>query len=152
MAQSKARTVDEYLDELSQDRREAVAEVRQIILEHLPPGFEETMQYGMIGYVTPLERYPVTYNGQALAYAALASQKRYMSLYLMNVYGDQDTEAWFTERYRASGKRLDMGKSCVRFKKVEDLPTDLIGEVIARTTVEEFIERYEASRRRPRQR
>ena len=147
MAQSKARTVDEYLAELPQDRRSDIAGLREVILKHLPSGYEENMQYGMIGYVIPLERYPVTYNGQALAYISLASQKNYMSLYLMNIYGDEDTERWFTERYRDSGKKLDMGKSCVRFSRFEDLPIDLIAEVVARTSVAEFIERYEASRR-----
>ena len=146
LAQSKAATVDEYLAELPQDRQEAIASVREVILQHLPPGYEETMQDGMIGYVIPLKTYPVTYNGQPLGYAGLASLKNYMSLYLMNIYGDKETEQWFTERYRASGKRLNMGKSCVRFKKLDDLPTDLIGEAIARTTVADFIRGYEASR------
>ena len=106
----------------------------------------ETMQNGMIGYVVPLDRYPKTYNGQPLTYAALASQKRHISLYLMNIYGDPEIEQWFVDRYRATGKRLNMGKSCVRFKGLGDIPIDLIGEVIARTTVPQFIERYETSR------
>ena len=147
MTQSKAQTVDEYISELTPDRRDAIGEVRKVVLDHLPDGYLETMQYGMIGYVVPLDKYPVTYNKRPLAYAALASQKNYMSLYLMNVYGDAETERWFTEQYKASGKKLDMGKSCVRFKKLEDLPTDLIGEVIARTSVAEFIRWYEDSRR-----
>ena len=100
----------------------------------------------MIGYVVPLDSYPETYNRQPLGYVALASQKNYMSLYLMNVYGDEEAERWFTERYRASGKKLDMGKSCVRFKSLQDLPIDLIGAAVARTTVDEFIKRYEVSR------
>ena len=147
MAQSQAQTVNEYLAELPPERREAIITIRKVILDHLPEGYEETMQYGMISYVIPLERYPVTYNRQPLEYAALASQKNYMSLYLMNIYGDQEAEQWFTEGYRASGKRLDMGKSCVRFRKIEDLPIDLIGKAIARTEVADFIELYEASRR-----
>ena len=146
MAKSKAESVEEYLAELPEDRRAALATVRKVILENLPHGYEETMQYGMIGYVVPLERYPVTYNGQALSYAALASQKNYMSLYLMNIYGDKEAERWFVDRYHASGKRLDMGKSCVRFKKLEDLPIDLVADVIALTPVAQFLERYEASR------
>jgi hypothetical protein len=108
------------------------------------------MEFGMIGYVVPLKTYSDTYNKRPLMYAALASQENYMSLYLMNVYGDRETEAWFTERFRASGKKLDMGKSCVHFKRLDDLPLELIGEVIARTSVAGFIERYEASRRLPR--
>ena len=148
MAHSKAATVDEYLAEQSPDRRAALEAVRRVILENLPRGYVETMQYGMIGYVVPLEKYPVTYNKQPLGVAALASQKNYLSLYLMNVYGDPETERWFVEEYQASGKKLDMGKSCVRFKKLEDLPLDLIGRAIARTSVDEFIGMYEAARRK----
>ena len=146
MVWSSAQTVEEYLAELAPDRREAISTVRKVILDNLPTGYEEMMQFGMIGYVIPLERYPVTYNKQALQYAALASQKHYMSVYLMNVYGDPDSEQWFAEQYRASGKKLDMGKSCVRFKKLDDLPLDLIGRAIARTPVEAYIEFYEAAR------
>ena len=150
MAQSAAQTVTQYLAALPPDRREAIASVRTVILDHLPEGYAETMLYGMIGYVVPLKRYPVTYNRQPLSYAGLASQKQYMSLYLMNIYGDTETEQWFREEYLASGKKLDMGKSCVRFKKLEDLPLGLVGEAIARTPLAAFLERYEASRRRPR--
>lgn len=148
MAKSKAETVDEYLAELPEERRAAISAVRQVVLDNLPQGYEEMMQFGMIGYVIPLERYPVTYNGQALQYAALASQKNYMSLYLMNVYSDEAVEHWFVERYKDSGKRLDMGKACVRFKNLQDLPIDLVGESIALTPVDRFIERYEMSRNR----
>ena len=104
------------------------------------------MQYGMISYVIPLARYPKTYNKQPLAYLSLAAQKRHMSIYLMGVYCDAETESWFVQRYRDSGKRLDMGKSCVRFRTLEDLPLDLIGEAVSRTSVEDFIERYETAR------
>jgi len=148
VAKSKAETVDGYLAELPEDRRAAISAVRQVVLENLPQGYEEMMQFGMIGYVIPLERYPVTYNGQALQYAALASQKNYMSLYLRNVYGDEAVEIWFVDRYKDSGKRLDMGKACVRFKSLQDLPIDLVGEAIALTPVDRFIERYEMSRNR----
>ena len=147
MARSAAKTVEEYLGELSPDRREAIAAVREVVLRNLPPEYVETMLFGMISYVVPLERYPVTYNGQPLMFAALASQKRYMSLYLMNVYGDEATERWFDDEYRAAGKRLDMGKSCVRFRTLDDLPLDLVGRTIARTPAADFIARYEASRR-----
>ena len=147
MATSTATTVDQYLAELSPGRREAIFKVRKVVLEHLPAGYEETMQFGMISYVIPLEKYPVTYNKQALGIASLASQKNYMSLYLMCVYGDKETERWFFDRYAASGKKLNMGKSCVRFKRVEDLPLDLIGETIARVTPAQFIEIYEEARR-----
>jgi len=130
-------------------RRTAIAAVRKVVLENLPAGYEETMQYGMIAYVVPLVRYPKGYNGQALAVALLVSQKNYMSVYLiglMGVFGDPSTEQWFKKRYADSGKKLDMGKSCVRFKELDDLPLGLIGEVIDRVPVEEFIRRYEASR------
>jgi hypothetical protein len=150
MVKSAARTVEDYLEELSPERRDAIAAVRDVILSHLPPGYEETMQYVMVGYVVPLKTYPVTYNGRALEYAAIASQKNYMSLYLMNVYGDEATKRWFTEEYRSAGKRLDMGKSCVRFRTLSDLPLDLVGRTIARTPMADFIARYEASRRLPR--
>ncbi len=150
MTKSSAQTVGEYVAELPSERQDAIVAVRKVILDNLPGGYKETMMFGMIGYGVPLETYPVTYNRQPLMYAALASQKNYMSLYLMNVYGDKETEQWFAERYRASGKKMDMGKSCVRFKNLEDLPLDLIGQAIARTTVAQFVERYEASRRNPR--
>ena len=133
---------------MPEDRRAAISAVRQVVLENLPQGYEEMMQFGMIGYVIPLERYLVTYNGQAWQYAALASQKNYMSLYLKNVYSDEAVERWFVDRYKDSGKRLDMGKACVRFKSLQDLSIDLVGEAIALTPVDRFIERYEMSRNR----
>ena len=146
MARSTATTVEEYLAGLPGDRRETVEAVRAVVRANLPDGYQETVQFGMIAYVVPLERYPKTYNRQALQYAALASQKNYVSLYLMNVYGDRETERWFMDGYRASGKRLDMGKSCVRFRSVDDLPLDLVGEAVARTPVDEYIALYEKAR------
>ena len=148
MVSSKAKTVEAYLTELPPERREAVEKLREVILANLPDGYQESMNWGMISYEIPLERYPDTYNKQPLALAALASQKNYISLYLMNVYGDPATEKWFTERYKASGKKLDMGKSCVRFKKLDDLPLDLVGEVIAMTSVGEYLRRYEAVKKK----
>lgn len=144
---SDAKTVKEYLDSLPDDRSEAIQAVRKVVLDNLSEGYVEVMQYGMISYVIPLSTYPVTYNKQALGLASLGSQKNYMALYLMNVYGDPETEEWFKARYKASGKKLDMGKSCVRFKSLDDLPLDLIGETISRTPVNEFILRYEKSRK-----
>ena len=143
---SDAETVAEYLDSLPEDRRKALKKVRAEIRKRLPKGYRELMQYGMISYVVPLSRYSETYNGQPLALASLASQKSYMAVYLNNIYSDSDLESWFTEAYVATGKRLDMGKSCVRFRKIDDLPVKLVGDAVARTPVEEFIERYEASR------
>ena len=146
MVRSAAATVEEYLGELSVERREALEAVRAVALANLPEGYVEAMNWGMISWEVPLERYPNTYNKQPLMYAALASQKNYMSLYLMCVYADDGDRARFEERFRASGKRLDMGKSCVRFRRVEDLPMDLIGEVIASTSVDDYIRRYEEAR------
>ena len=102
------------------------------------------MNYGMISYEIPLETFPKAYNKKPLQYAALSSQKNYMSLYLMNVYGDKPTETWFLDEYEKTGKKLDMGKSCVRFKTLGNLPIELIGDAIARTPVATFLERYEA--------
>ena len=146
MATSTATTVDDYLASLPDDRRAAISAVRDVILRNLPDGYREGMAYGMIGYYVPLDQFPDTYNGHPLGLAALASQKHHMSLYLNNVYGDTATEAWFRERYGASGKRLDMGKSCVRFRRLDDLPLDVVGEVIARTPVDAFLAHYEAVR------
>jgi uncharacterized protein YdhG (YjbR/CyaY superfamily) len=143
MVKSEAKTVDQYLETLPPDRREAITAVREVILANLPEGYRESMNWGMIGYGIPLERYPNTYNKQPLTLAALAAQKNYMSLYLMTVYGDKETEAWFSKRFEASGKKLDMGKSCVRFRKLDDLPLDLVGEVIRRWSVDEYIAHYE---------
>ena len=144
--QSDATTVDDYLAELEPDRKASVAAVRDVILENLPDGYEEVMQYGMISYIVPTSVLAETYNGQPLMYAALASQKRYMSLYLTNVYDDEGSAEWFRQRYAASGKKLNMGKSCVRFRKLEDLPLDVVGEAIALTPLNEFLEIYRASR------
>src|SRR5437867_9584228 len=122
---STAKTVADYLAELPPDRREAISAVRKVILKNLPKGFEEIMQYGMIGYVVPFKLFPAGYHcdpTQPLCYAGLASQKNHMAIYLMTVYGHKETEEWFVRAYKASGKKLDMGKSCVRFKKLDDLP------------------------------
>jgi uncharacterized protein YdhG (YjbR/CyaY superfamily) len=139
-------TVDEYLAALPDDRREALTAVREAILANLAPGFEEAMQYGMPSYRIPLERYPETYNGQPLTIASVASQKRHMALYLNCVYSD-DTEATrFRDAWTATGKRLDMGKSCVRFRKLDDVPLDVVAGTIARTSVDGFIAAYERAR------
>lgn len=148
MHNSTSDPVDDYLIPLVEERKEAISMVRNTILENLSVGYEETVQHRMLAYVIPLEAYPVTYNKLPLVYAALASQKNYMSVYLMDIYGDKENERWFVERYKANGKKLDMRKSCVRFKKLEDLLVDRIGEAIARTLLAEYIWVYEASRRK----
>lgn len=144
--QSDAKTVPEYLAELPPERKEALESVRQVILNHLPDGFEEALTWGMITYQVPLETYPDTYNGKPLMYAALASQKRHMSLYLTGIYIDQEKRQDFEENYKETGKPYDAGKSCVRFRKLEDLPLDLIGETIASYDVDAFINKNEEIR------
>ena len=143
MVKSDAATPDEYLAALPPDRRAAIAAVRDVIRRNLPDGFEEGMEFGMIAYYVPLERFPNTYNGHPLGLAAIASQKNHMAIYLNNVYGDPDTERRFRERYAASGKKLDMGKSCVRFRRLDALPLDVIGTTIAETSLDRFLARYE---------
>ncbi len=146
MAQSKATTVEAYLDELPADRKQILSTLRSVIQANLPDGYEEGMQYGMIGYYIPLERYPVTYNKQPLSYIGLASQKQYVSLYLQCVYSDSEREDQFHAEWEATGKKLNMGKSCVRFKKLDDVPLEVIGRAVASTSVDEFIAMYERSR------
>ena len=143
-----SQSPSEFLDALPPDRRAALEVVRKAILDNLPDGYQEIVDFGMLAYVIPLETYPKTYNGHPFMYAALASQKRHMAVYLMNIYGNTETEQWFTEAYRASGKRLDMGKSCVRFKSLGDLPVELVGQAIAKTSPAEYIQIYEDSRKR----
>jgi hypothetical protein len=136
---SRASTVDAYLSELPEDRRSALAHVRSVIRKHLPRGFAETMQYGMISYVIPLSDYPDTYNGQALTVAALASQKNYMAVYLMGLYSSPELRTWFEAEYAKSGKRLDAGKSCVRFKRLDDLALDAVAVAIEHVSVADLI-------------
>jgi hypothetical protein len=148
MVQSRASTVEEYLAELPEDRRAIISTIRNVILKNLPKGYEEAMNWGMITYHIPLARYPTTYNGQPLCYAALGAQKNHLAIYLMCVYGHKETEAWFREEFRKAGKKLDMGKSCVRFRKLEDLPLQVIGQVIKKVPPKKYIAFYEASRKR----
>ena len=145
--QSDATTVGEYLASLPADRRAALETVRTQILDNLPDGYEEVMNWGMITYEVPLETYPDTYNGKPLMYAALASQKNHMAVYLTGVYMDEGAREEFEARYRETGKRMDMGKSCVRFQKLEDLPVLLIGEAIGQIPAAEFVERVKAVHR-----
>lgn len=142
-------TVDAYLATLPPDRREALEAVRAVILENLDPRLEEGMQYGMIGYYVPHSVFPEGYHcdpKQPLPYAGIASQKNHMSLYLMCGYVDPSTESWFQEAWKATGKKLDMGKACVRFKRLEDVPLEVLGEMIRRTSAAKFIGQYQAQR------
>ena len=144
---SDAVTVEEYLKGLPRERWEAISRVRSVILERLPDGYEEEMRWGMISYEVPLSIQPDTYNGKPLMYAALASQKRHMAVYLSGVYADPVARGDFERAYRASGKRFDMGKSCVRFRRLDDLPLDVIGAAIARYPIEDFVDLYHRGRR-----
>lgn len=144
---SNAATVAEYLAELPEERRKAIESVRKVILNRLPEGFEEAMNWGMITYQVPLETYPDTYNQQPLMYAALASQKNHMAVYLTSIYMDPAEQSAFEKAYKATGKRYDVGKSCVRFKRLDDLPLELIGEAIASMTVSKFVSGVEAVRK-----
>ncbi len=143
MVGSEATSVEQYLAELPEDRRAAIEEVRAAILANLPDGYVENIGFGMIAYSVPLETYPDTYNKAPLMYAALASQKNHLAVYLTSVYSNPDLKQWFIDEYKATGKKLDMGASCVRFKKIEQLPVELIGEVIGKVQVDEFLARYE---------
>ena len=148
MVSSKATTVEQYLDELPPERRQVVSTVRQMVLANLPTGYKETMNWGMISYEIPLERYPDTYNKQPLGYVALAAQKHYYSLYLMGAYADGEQDSYLKDGFKKAGKKLDMGKSCVRFKKLEDIPLDVLGHVISSTTPDRYIKYYEESRKK----
>jgi hypothetical protein len=146
--QSKAATVKQYLSELPKDRRAAIETVRKAIVANLDKGYEEGMQYGMIGWYVPHRIYPAGYHcdpKQPLPFAGLASQKNYMSLYIMTTYGEGSDEQWFRKEWAKTGKKLDMGKCCIRFKKIEDLALGVIGEAIRRMPVKTHIERYEAA-------
>lgn len=139
---SDATTVEQYLAELPEDRRTALETVRSVVLANLPDGYEEVMNWGMITYQVPLSVYPDTYNKQPFMYAALASQKNHMAVYLIGIYVDEQTARDFEHDYRATGKRYDVGRSCVRFRKLEDLPLDLIGRAIASYPVDAFVDRF----------
>jgi hypothetical protein len=146
--QSKAITVEQYLSELDDDRRGAIGAVRRVILENLDKDYEEGIQYGMIGYYVPHRVYPAGYHcdpRQPLPFAGLASQKGYMSLYLMCIYGHEGHANWFQEAWTKSGKKLDMGKSCIRFKKVDDLALEVIAEAVRRVPAKKYVEHVEAT-------
>jgi Domain of unknown function (DU1801) len=146
VVRSVAATVDEYLAELPHGRRSDIEAMRAVILDNLPEGYDEVMRWGMITYEVPLDRHPDTYNGQPLALASLAAQKHYNALYLTGVAYTEGDDA-FRNRYEQSGKKLDMGKSCLRYKSIDDLALDVIGETIAAMPVDDYVARYDRSRR-----
>ncbi len=146
--QSRAATVEQYLAELPEDRRTIITQVREVVRANLNPGFEEGMQYGMIGYYIPHSLYPAGYHcdpQQPLPFACLAAQKNYCSLYAMSLYAEGEHYAWFMSEWAKTGKKLDMGKSCIRFRKVEDLALDVIAEALRKMTVAKWIAVYDSS-------
>lgn len=146
--QSPATTPAQYLADLPDDRRPDVEAVLEVVRANLRPGFEETMAFGMISWVVPLSTYPDTYNGAPLGYTGLAMQKRHNALYLMCLYADPAVEEDFRTRWAAGGRRLDMGKSCLRYRKAADLDLELVAEAVGRHDVDGFIELYERARAR----
>lgn len=150
MVQSAAATVDEYLASLPEDRRTEIERVREVVTSKLPPGYEEGMLYGMIGWYIPKSRFADTYNDQPLALAGLAAQKNFNALYLMTPYMDEHIERAFRDGFKAAGKKLNMGKSCVRFKSADDLALDVIGNTIGEIGVDSYIEQYKTARTKPR--
>ena len=150
--QSKATTVEQYLAELPEDRKEAILKLRNAIKENLPQGFEEVISYGMLGYVVPHSIYPSGYHCNPklpLPFINLASQKNFIALYHMGIYVNKNLESWFVSEYPKHVKtKLDMGKSCIRFKKMEDIPFHFIGELAAKVSVEDWISIYEKAFRK----
>lgn len=146
--QSKAKTVDEYIAEIPADRQNAMQQLRKIVKKNLPKGFKESMNYGMMGYAVPHSIYPAGYHcnpSDPLPFMGIASQKNSINIYHMGIYSDPKLLKWFQEAHaKASPKKLDMGKSCIRYKKPEDIPFNLIGELAAKITVEKWIEMYES--------
>ena len=146
--QSKATTVEQYINELPEDRKDCIRQLRAIIKENLPEGFEETMSYGMIGYVVPHHLYPSGYHVTPelpLPFINLASQKNFVALYHMSVYSDKKLLVWFTTAFGAQSKsKLDMGKSCIRFKNPKHIPYTLIGELASKISVQDWIETYDS--------
>jgi uncharacterized protein YdhG (YjbR/CyaY superfamily) len=145
MATSKAATVEQYLAELPADRREVVSKVRDLVRRNLPTGYTETMNWGMISYELPLSQYSNTYNGQPLSYVGLAAQKNYYALYLMSAHLDSEQGKQLAEGFKRAGKKMDMGKSCLRFKALDDLPLDAVAKAIASMPPEKLIAQHESA-------
>lgn len=147
--QSKAKTVDEYIETLPEDRRKAISDIRRVVNKNLPKGFEEEMGYGMMGWVVPHKLYPAGYHcnpKQPLPFMGVASQKNFISFYSMVIYSDNKLLRWFQKEWpKHSSKKLDMGKSCIRFKKVDDIPLKLLGELAKKVTPAQWIEIYEST-------
>ena len=145
-AKPKATTVDRYLKSLPAGKRETLTKVRELVKENLPDGYQEVVEFGSICYVIPLDEYPDTYNGRPLAYAGIAAQKNHYAIYLMGAYADPAQVEKLEKAFAKAGKKFDMGKSCLRFKDLDDIPADAVGKVIAATPPKKFIKQYEAGR------
>lgn len=149
---SDAKTPEEYINALPPERKEAISKLRKIIVKNLPKGFSETIDYGMIGYVVPHSIYPNGYHCKPetpLPFMSLASQKNFVAVYHMGVYAHKELLDWFVNEYpKHCSRKLDMGKSCVRFKKIEEIPYELIGELASKMTTEEWIDIYESNVKR----
>jgi len=139
-------TVNEWLASVPADRKTAINAVRDVVNANLPSGYEETVDWGMLAWVVPLSTLPETYNDHPLMLAALGAHNKLMTIYLMTVYGDAKIRKEFETAYRKSGKKLHMGGSCVHFKKLDDLPLDVVGKAIARVPVDKYVERYQSTR------
>ncbi len=150
--QSKAETVDDYIDQLPEDRKEVIQKLREVVLQNLPDGFQECMNYGMIGYVVPHAIYPDGYHCDTslpLPFLNIASQKNHIGFYHMGIYTDDELLNWFTEEYKNHvPTKLDIGKSCIRFKNPNKIPFELLGELVTKMTVDHWIERYESAVKR----
>ena len=141
-----ALTVEQWLASVPAERKDAINAVRDVVNEHLPPGYEETVDWGMLAWVVPLATLPDTHNGRPLLFAALGAHRKLMTIYLSSVYGDPVLRGEFEIAYKKSGKKLNMGGSCVHFKQLDDLPLDVVGDTIARVGVDRYVERYKNSR------
>ena len=150
--QSKATTPDAYMAEIPEERQKAFTKLRSVIKKNLPKGFSETMGYGMMGWVVPHSKYPAGYHcnpKDPLPFLGIASQKNFIAVYHMGIYADPALQKWFvTQHAKASPKKLDMGKSCIRYKKPDDIPFDLIGELASKMTADEWITLYESKLKR----
>ena len=148
MKERPALTVKQWLASVPAERKAAINAVRAVVNEHLPKGYEETVDWGLLAWVVPLATLPNTHNGRPLLFAALGAHRKLMTVYLSSVYGDPKLRREFETAYKKTGKKLQMGGSCVHFKKLDDLPLDVVGNTIARVGVDQYIERYESSRTR----
>ena len=141
-----ALTVNQWLASVPAERKDAINAVRDAVNERLPQGYEETVDWGMLAWVVPLATLPNTHHGHPLMLAALGAHTKVMTIYLMNVYSDPKARREFETAYKKTGKKLDMGGCCVHFKKLDDLPLDVVGNTIARVAVDQYVERYENAR------